>query len=257
MPQARAVPKVPAASSATPAIPKDRTNPAPNTAAPITRAAAPAPVSALAALPASPWPAPSSYDVEPDPFGPPPLIAGEDAAAYDAFLARATAVVEPADFLEEMWVRDAVDLGWEVFRLRRLKAELVTASADEGLEALLGGVMPPNDASDLACGWAARHKGSVRKVEALLRRAGLGRAAVTARTLALHVEEIAQIDHMIALAEARRDGVLREVERHRVALSRALRGAVMIAAPSEPVPADTPAADDDDPYPGAPRWDRP
>src|SRR5436190_11103678 len=41
-------------------------------------------------------------------FGPPPLLEGEDTAAYDEFLVRISGAVKPADILEEIWVRDVV-----------------------------------------------------------------------------------------------------------------------------------------------------
>jgi hypothetical protein len=63
------------------------------------------------------------------PFGPPPLYEGEDASAYDDLLAQISAAVKPADILEDIWVRDVVDLLWESLRLRRLKANLMTAEA--------------------------------------------------------------------------------------------------------------------------------
>src|SRR2546421_676247 len=63
------------------------------------------------------------------PFGPPPLIEGEDAAAYDELLTCVSAAVNPADILEDIWVRDIVDFVWNAFRLRRLQANLITASA--------------------------------------------------------------------------------------------------------------------------------
>jgi hypothetical protein len=59
-------------------------------------------------------------------LGPPPLIAGEDGAAYDLRHGSVTAAVKSKDFLEEIWVRDIVDLSWNVLRLRRLKAQLLT-----------------------------------------------------------------------------------------------------------------------------------
>src|SRR6202030_1130933 len=65
----------------------------------------------------------------PVPFGPAPLIEGEDAGAYDELLLRISAAVRPHDIFEEIWVRDIVDLVWEAFRLRRFKACLVTAGA--------------------------------------------------------------------------------------------------------------------------------
>ena len=66
-------------------------------------------------------------------FGPPPLLEGENAAAYDELLARVSGAMNPTDIFEEIWVRDVVDLAWETFRLRRLKSSLLAANAPKGL----------------------------------------------------------------------------------------------------------------------------
>jgi hypothetical protein len=50
-------------------------------------------------------------------FGPPPLLEGEETAAYDELLVRISGAVNPADIFEEIWVRDLVDLVWEALRL--------------------------------------------------------------------------------------------------------------------------------------------
>ena len=49
-------------------------------------------------------------------FGPPPLLEGEDAAAYDQLLARICAAVKPVDIIDEMFIADVVSLEWEVLR---------------------------------------------------------------------------------------------------------------------------------------------
>jgi hypothetical protein len=90
-----------------------------------------------------------------DLFGAPPLIGREDAAAYDALSARIAGAVAPADVLEEMWVRDVVDLAWETLRLRRLKALLLTAAAPEGMVAALTPSIGAEAARELAEQWAA------------------------------------------------------------------------------------------------------
>src|SRR5215813_13972974 len=82
--------------------------------------------------------------------GPPPLLEGEDTAAYDELLVRISGAVKPADILEEIWVRDIVDLVWEAFRLRRLKANLTTAVAHEGVERILTPLLGWSSAHDLA-----------------------------------------------------------------------------------------------------------
>ena len=70
-------------------------------------------------------------------FGPPPLIEGEDAAAYDQLLARICAAVKPVDIIDEMFIADVVSLEWEVLRLRRLKSSLIRARGLEALEDFL------------------------------------------------------------------------------------------------------------------------
>jgi hypothetical protein len=71
-------------------------------------------------------------------FGPPPLIDGEDAAAYEQLLARICEAVKPVDIIDEMFIADVVPSEWEVLRLRRLKWSLIRAPALEALENLLG-----------------------------------------------------------------------------------------------------------------------
>jgi hypothetical protein len=70
-------------------------------------------------------------------FGPPPLLEGEDAVAYDEFLARVRAAVKPVDIIDEIFIADVVSLEWEVLRCRRLKWNLIRASAIAALEVFL------------------------------------------------------------------------------------------------------------------------
>jgi hypothetical protein len=66
-------------------------------------------------------------------FGPPPLFDGEDTKIYDQLLTQVSTTVMPTDIFEDIWVRDAVDLTLEVFRLRRLTANLMKANEYKGL----------------------------------------------------------------------------------------------------------------------------
>src|SRR5262249_2217642 len=93
----------------------------------------------------------ASYEALPLPT--PPLARGGDPARYDQLAARFAAAVAPTNVIEEMWVRDVVDLVWDVMRLRRLKAGLFTIGASDGMAAILRGIgaftLPAWD-------WAAR-----------------------------------------------------------------------------------------------------
>jgi len=70
-------------------------------------------------------------------FGPPPILEGEDAAAYDELFGRVCAAVKPADVIDEIFVADVVALEWEVLRWRRLKLSLLRARGLKALEDFL------------------------------------------------------------------------------------------------------------------------
>src|SRR5215813_13906889 len=157
---------------------------------------------------------------------PPPLIEGENAAAYDDLLARISGTLKPVDILEEIWVRDVVDLVWDVFRLRRLKVHLLTAAAHEGMAKLIGPLLDWDFTDQIARRWAVGDADAAQTVETTLAAAGLTMDAVMARTLALKIHEIERIDRMTMAAEARRNAILREIERHRATFARTLRRTV-------------------------------
>jgi hypothetical protein len=80
---------------------------------------------------------------------PAPLLPGEAEADYLGVAARIVAVAQPKDAIEEFLTRDVVDLTWEVFRLRRLKAALLRAAASKGVHRILLTIgYPGNETAD-------------------------------------------------------------------------------------------------------------
>ncbi|HUI97343.1 MAG TPA: hypothetical protein VLX44_16420 [Xanthobacteraceae bacterium] len=154
-----------------------------------------------------------------------PLMAGEDAADFDTLLTQFSATVRPRDVVEEAWVRDVVNLVWEAARLRRLKAALMTACADQGMQKLLEG-LNVRETHSLARRWAARELTAVGQVDAILAAAGLGIEHVMARTLRQTIAEIVQIDRLIASVERRRAATMREIAHYREQFAAQLRGAL-------------------------------
>jgi len=149
-------------------------------------------------------------------LGPPPLFEGEDAAAYDELWARIAGAMKPEDIFVELWARDIADLDWEVSRLRRLQASLMTAAAHEGLQRILEPLLESfPDQVQLVRAWSARDKAAIKRVDELLASAGLTMDAVMAQTLCTYLDEFERIERMIASAEARRGAILYEVELHR------------------------------------------
>jgi hypothetical protein len=158
-------------------------------------------------------------------FGDPPLIPGEDAAAYNELLAQISSELEPANIFERIWVRDFVDYEWEILRLRRLKNHLLIATAHKGLRALLE---PRSFAGwlDLVDQWAAREPSAIERVNRTLESAGLTEHAIMAETLRENLAQIVQIDLMIARAQVCRNNMLREIELHRAVHANKLRRTV-------------------------------
>jgi hypothetical protein len=154
----------------------------------------------------------------------PPLIEGESPAGYDELLARVRETLQPGDVLEQIWIREIVDLVWETFRLRRIKANLMSAAAYEGMAEVL---RPLVDCPDrLAQSWARRGEKALRTIEAALAKAGSGRDAVAARTFSVRIGDFERIERMLAGVEARRNAVLRELDRYRASFARRLRRTV-------------------------------
>src|SRR5215831_4959383 len=58
-------------------------------------------------------------------FGDPPLLSTEDPNLYWDMLDRFAEFVEPKNIIEWLWVKDIVDLCWEIARLRRYRALLI------------------------------------------------------------------------------------------------------------------------------------
>jgi hypothetical protein len=166
---------------------------------------------------------------EDDLLGPPPVISGEDPSAFLELLQGMRDEVKPRGIIEDIFVRDSVDLIWEIRRLRRLKAALLQAAAHEGLEQVLTSLLPWADARELVKGWMRGNSTAIRRVDNMLAGAGLTRDAILAEALAARLREIEGIERMIASNESRLQAVLREIDRHRAALAAALRSAAHAA----------------------------
>jgi hypothetical protein len=124
-------------------------------------------------------------------FGPPLLLEGEDAAAYDELLARVYAAVKPVDTIDEIFINDVVVLQWEILRWRRLKLSLMSARVLAALESFLDPVVllyaddlieavreslgkdQNKEFAKLACAWERNEPDAEAKVDAFLTAAGL------------------------------------------------------------------------------------
>jgi hypothetical protein len=158
---------------------------------------------------------------------PAPLLPGEQEAEYATHVARIVSVAESRDAIEEILTRDAIDLTWEILRLRRMKVGLLRASMGSAIEGVMRSLgYNPVSASEIAVGWAAGEKSAKNEVADALQKAQLTIEDVMAKTLEGEIDSFERFDRILASSEARRNNALREIDRHRAALGGAVRHAI-------------------------------
>jgi hypothetical protein len=162
------------------------------------------------------------------------LIRGENVRSYDDLLERICATLQPRDSLEEIWIRDIVDLVWETFRLRRAKANLMTDAARDQVASKLDGSHPR--ALQIACDWAAGDEDAASHVERTLASAGLSMDRLVARAMSYMFKDMERLDRMLVSVENRRSAALRELANYRAPLAQKLRRAIAQAEEAELVP---------------------
>ena len=156
-------------------------------------------------------------------IAPAPLLPGEMEADY-LIAQRIVAVAQPKDAIEEFLTRDVVDLTWEVFRSRRMKAAFLRASASEGVIRILSTTGNDQDSFDVLEGpdfaqkWASGDASARVEFTKILKKAELTMDEVMAETFANKIDFLERLDRMLASAEARRNNALREIDRHREVL---------------------------------------
>jgi hypothetical protein len=177
-------------------------------------------------------------------LGPPPLIEGEDGIAYNHFYGGIAGAVKPRDFIEEMWVRDIVDLSWDVLRLRRLKARLLTYGTAAQVRGYLQNLCGASQAQKLSA--QLGNLSAVARVDELLSPIGHTVESVTAEVFVAMSEALERIDRMTMSAESRRNTTLHEIERRRSSFAQALRraGEEVVEAEFEDVASDRRAQKD-------------
>ena len=176
-------------------------------------------------------------------FGSAPILEGENPEAYDELLAQVSSAVNPSDTIERIWIRDIVDLTWELLRWRRIKNNMMAEALTRTLAGKLTPILRrqpesteliveqtlipiPSPAHRLAEKWAARDPAAIKKVAKLLATLNLTIDAVIAQTFMNKLSDIEHLDRFITIAEGRRNAVLREIDRRRVVFAQELRGAV-------------------------------
>lgn len=170
-------------------------------------------------------------------LGESPLILGEDENEYWNLCAQFASAIQPKDFVEWVWVRDILDLTWEIRRLRRLKAAYLREQcwirfeirfhtnrwfepkyddySDEDMRGMV---------EDLRIDWRKGDPEALQEFKRIMADHGTDMDALTSDiAIGSDSVEFVRADRMIERVEKRRGLLLREIERRRDGIARRLK----------------------------------
>ena len=160
-------------------------------------------------------------------LGKPFLLPNEDTTAYEQLAAQFRDAVQPKDVIEEILVRDAIDLTWEIHRLKDYKRQLLQSEREASLEKILHKFLNRRDYEKQTIeNWKEGDADAIKIVNGFLRDKGLDPSAIDAFSFRSQLDDVERFDRLIMQQEARRVAHLREVDRHRLALGTILRETV-------------------------------
>lgn len=156
-----------------------------------------------------------------------PILPGEDASAYDKLTYKFRETMSPRDIVEEILVRDVIDLTWEVQRLKNFKRDFLHLNRGNALEKVFDQFAGYSFANrELSDKWRKGDPKAIEKVNEELSSRGFEISVIDAMNFRLQIDQIERMDRLIMQAEARRSAHLREVDRHRSVLAEIMREAI-------------------------------
>jgi hypothetical protein len=151
-------------------------------------------------------------------LGPAPLLTWESPERYERVLASMAQAVDPKDWIEWVWTKDLVDLGWEAARARRAQAAAVGLAYQNALAHLMGKPRRNLIGAEHQVRIARLSAGDQKELRAFretLDGMGLSPEAAGDTAYLLALDDIQPLGEIIARCEIRRDAVLREMDRRR------------------------------------------
>jgi hypothetical protein len=161
----------------------------------------------------------SPPQLELDLWGPPPLLPGEDPEVYEALLGRVRNAVRPEGMIEEIYVRDLVDLSWEIRRWRRLRDEHLEIQAYEAAKTAFASYLDKEDREMLAHCFPNDGPEARREIDKLFEFTEARIENLMPSIVVRNLENVERLDALIATTEARRNRMLKEIDRHRRTLA--------------------------------------
>ena len=149
-------------------------------------------------------------------LGKPLLAKGETLEQYKELEESLMARLKPHDAQEYIWVKDVVDLQWELLRMRQIKIKYLNARTWQGLKIFLQERdVDTLEAQKLSKLWMENKPRALTLVKKMFTDWAVDESDILASTYMRFIENMERIDRMIIGLEARRNAALREIERHR------------------------------------------
>ncbi len=153
-------------------------------------------------------------------FGDPPVLSTENRKIYSDLLCKVAQAVKPKNIIEWMWIKDIVDLSWEIRRLRRYKAQLIEIERRSRLDVIEineeTATLPPEQTSPPS---------KVYKQHQTRKKTELHAERGSAMAFLAVIPNYERIDRLLVSAELRRNAALRDIQFYRESLAHLLRDA--------------------------------
>lgn len=157
-----------------------------------------------------------------------PLLITESEDEFDRLREAFDQELKPQGVVEQMYVADIAQLTWEIIRLRRCKAGIINVASLQALEELLTQLLwVPGDwvedkAKRLARMWFL-DQADKKQVKQLLKNFQLDETAIEAEAVRRTIDQLEQIERLLASSESRRNKALRRIAEYRGSLGRQLQ----------------------------------
>ncbi len=139
-------------------------------------------------------------------FGDPPILSSEDENKYWQLSRELRYDIKPILFRELIWLRDIVDLTWEILRLRRFKNQLVVIGGRERAAEYVSEVKHED---------RNEYKNQEARIQHHTKVMDESRDLFAAHGFGLNLDIMERIEWLLAALEKRRNDTFREIEFHR------------------------------------------
>ncbi len=154
-------------------------------------------------------------------FGDPPLLSNEDPKLYSDLLCRIAQAVDPKHMIEWIWIKDFVDITWEIQRLRHFRTMIIEEERNSRISAVKNWTYRPSPFEGvLGPEFEEKKPKRIQKKRSIT---GLKTKWGALTAFQATLETYDRIERLLASAELRRNALLRDIRYYREGLAHLLQ----------------------------------